>query len=195
MHVGSQAGGHLDHLGPWWGATVWKPIPRRRMGRCQGVIFIDIYFFLLLYFASLKLCPFWPLFFNSGVSVLILKRTSHRQNHYSNSRFVLSLSVSSSSFFLSAVPVKHGCQFSSSFITPSHYSLISFPSLFGHLLHKAISQQLMAGTIPLWVSVWVFFYFLSFWGNDRRQKQKPLSPPRPPFSPWSLRNESVEWTV
>ena len=38
--------------------------------------------------------------------------------------------------FLSAVPVEPGCQFSSSFITPSHYSLISFPSLFGTFCTK-----------------------------------------------------------
>lgn len=75
--------------------------------------------------------------------------------------FFLSFSVSSFFLSLSAVPVELGCHFSSSFITPSHYSLISFPSLFGHLLHKAISQRLMAGTIPLWVSGF-FFSFFSF---------------------------------
>lgn len=90
--------------------------------------------------------------------------------------FFLSFSVSSFFLSLSAVPVELGCHFSSSFITPSHYSLISFPSLFGHLLHKAISQRLMAGTILLWVSgvffFFLFFLFWFFWGNERRQKQK-----------------------
>lgn len=76
-------------------------------------------------------------------------------------------------FSHSAVPIELGCQFSSSFITPSHYSLISFPSLFGHLLHKAISQQLMAGTIPLSVSG--FPSFLSFFFSEEMKGDKSRS--------------------
>ncbi len=38
------------------------------------------------------------------------------------------------------------------------------------------------------------FFLWFFWGNERKQKQKPLSPPWPSSSSWSPRNESVKWT-